>query len=126
MTDAKKPMQSQEPPQSLPQDKDLAADEPLNVETPQEKLKRIEREGELNKVPPEPDNKIGPDTTGVGQPTAQPVKQGQSLPPTAIPVEKKFEGKSDQFYDPMDTERAINKKERAARGGEKADFDERD
>lgn len=107
------------PPQALPQDKNLEASQP--PETPAEKLKRLEREAELNKVPPEPPTKTGPDTTGVGQPSAQPVHQGQSLPPSAVPVEKSFEGRANQFYDPAETERAIGKKDRADRGGQKTD-----
>ena len=114
-------MNSNNPPQSLPQDKDLEAKEPLDVETPDEKLKRIEREGEINKVTPDIPSNIGPDTTGVGQPTIQPVSQGQSLPQSAIPVENKFE-KSDTFYDPNAAEVASSNKDKALRGGQKADF----
>jgi hypothetical protein len=124
MTNAKNPMGSvpvapKQEVQSLPQDNDLQTSNP---ETPAEKLKRLQREGELNKVPPEPDTNIGPDTTGVGQPSAQAVNQGQSLPAASVPVEKKLEGKAEQFYDPMDTERAKSKKDRTDRGGQKADF----
>ena len=105
-------------PQSLPSDDDLKAS-PGGLRDPDEKLKRIEREGEVNKVVPEPETHTGSDTVGVGQPTLQPVSQGQSLPQSALPVDKKFEGKSDQFYNPMDSERAVNKKERSNNGAKK-------
>lgn len=113
--------QPEEAPQSLPQYDDLKDDVP-GVETPEEKLKRIMREGEINKVNPEVPNTVGPDTVGVGQPTAQPVNQGQSLPATALPVDKKFEGTTKQFYDPNAGEVATNKKNKAKRGGKKAEF----
>lgn len=109
-----------DPTQSLPQDEDLEVNQ--SPETPAEKLKRLEREAELNKAPPEPPTNIGPDTTGVGQPSSQPLNQGQSLPPSAVPVEKNFEGQANQFYDPAGTERAVNKKDRADRGGQKTDI----
>ena len=105
-------------PQSLPTDDDLMVP-PDGLQDPDEKLKRIEREGEINKVSPEPETNTGPDTVGVGQPVLQPVNQGQSLPQAALPVENKFEGKSEQFYDQMDTERAATKKERAQNGAKK-------
>lgn len=112
----------QEGPQSLPQEENLQIPDNDGLVDPDDKMKRIEREGEINKVTPEPENNIGPDTTGVGQPSLQPVNQGQSLPQSAVPVEKKFEGKSDQFYDPNASETAVANKDRAARGGQKADF----
>lgn len=84
-----------------------------------QELKRLQDEAELNKVPPAPENTVGKDTTGVGQPSLQPVNQGQSLPQSAVPVDKKFE--KDQFHDPMKTEAGIAEKDRANRGGEKAD-----
>ena len=111
-----------QPPQALPQDKALEAEEPLNVETEAERMKRLERESELNKVPPDVPSNIGPDTTGVGQPLAQPVNQGQSLPATAVPVEKKFEGTAEQFYDPQEAERAATDSTVAKSGGKKANF----
>ena len=112
----------QEQPQSLPQEDDLQVPDNQGLVDPDDKLKRIEREGEINKVTPEPENNIGPDTTGVGQPSLQPVSQGQPLPQSAVPVEKKFEGKAEQFYDPNATEFAIANKDRAERGGQKAGF----
>jgi hypothetical protein len=104
-------------PQSLPADNDL--DSPGGLRDPDEKMKRIEREGEINRVAPEPETHTGVNTVGVGQPGAQAVHQGQSLPPAALPVEKKFEGKAEQFYDPMDAERATHKKHSAERGATK-------
>lgn len=114
-------MNSNNPPQSLPQDDDLKAPD-QGLPNPDDHMKRIEREGELNKVPTTPETITGPDTTGVGQPTVQAVNQGQSLPAAALPVENKFEGKSNQFYDPNATEAAIQQKDRATRGGQKTDF----
>lgn len=111
-----------EGPQSLPQENDLQVPDNEGLVDPDDKMKRIEREGEINKVTPEPENNIGPDTTGVGQPSLQPVNQGQSLPQSVVPVEKKFEGKSDQFYDPNEAEQAIRSKERAQNGGQKTGF----
>lgn len=94
---------------------------PPEVETPDEKLKREQEERDIQKVSPEIPTNIGPDTTGVGQPTAQVVNQGQSLPPTAIPVERVFEGGNAKFYDPMQSEREVAKKEQANRGAKKTD-----
>lgn len=105
--------------ESLPKDHDLDTTDPMGLTDPDEKMKRLEREAELNKVRPEPENNIGPDTVGVGQPTLQPVNQGGSLPQSAIPVEKRFEGQKEDFYDPHEAERAARKAERAARGGKK-------
>lgn len=85
-----------------------------------DKLKRQQDEADIKKVLPEPETEIGKDTVGVGQPDAQAVSQGQSLPQSAIPVEKKFE--KDQFYDPNKTEVAIDKKDRIERGGAKTDL----
>lgn len=110
-----------EGPQSLPQDDDLAIDPSQGLNDPDEKLKRIQREGEINKVAPTPENNIGPDTTGVGQPKVQPVNQGQSLPQSAIPVDNKFDGKTEKFYDPNAAEVANHIKDRALRGGKKTD-----
>ena len=93
---------------------------PASTETEEEKLDRLERESEINKVAPKPETNLGKDTTGVGQPGLQPAQQGGSLPAVAIPVEKKFE--KDQFYDPKATETAISEKDQANRGGQKADF----
>lgn len=107
-------------PQSLPQE-DLLASPDQGLTDPDEHMKRIQREGEINKVSPEPNNNIGPDTTGVGQPIAQPVNQGQSLPQSVIPVENKFDGKTEQFYDPNANERANQLKDRAARGAVKTE-----
>jgi len=109
-------------PQSLPQEEVLGVPDNEGLIDPDDKMKRIEREGEVNKVTPEPQNHIGPDTTGVGQPVAQPVNQGQSLPQSSIPVEKKFEGRADQFYDPNASETASANKERAERGAKKTDI----
>jgi hypothetical protein len=103
-------------PQSLPVDDRIP---PGGLKDPDEKMKRIEREGEINKVAPEPETHTGVSTTGVGQPAAQAVHQGQSLPQAALPVEKKFEGKAEQFYDPMDAERAVHRKDSSARGATK-------
>ena len=108
-------------PQSLPQEEVLENPDAPGLTDPDEHMKRIQREGEINKVSPLPENNIGPDTTGVGQPTVQPVNQGQSLPQSAIPVENKFEGKAEQFYDPNATEVANHHKDRALRGGKKTD-----
>jgi hypothetical protein len=108
-----------EGPQSLPHEDVLDVDQAQGLNDPDEKLKRIEREGEINKVNPEPENNIGPDTTGVGQPSLQPVNQGQSLPQSAVPVEKKFEGTAEQFYDPNAAEVATHKKEVANSGAKK-------
>lgn len=108
-------------PQSLPTDDDLKLP-PEGLNDPGEKLKRLERESEINKVNPEPETHTGPATVGVGQPTLQPINQGQSLPQSALPVENKFEGKSEQFYDPMASERAINKKDRTAVGAKKTNL----
>jgi len=93
---------------------------PASTETEEEKLARMERESEINKVAPEPETNLGKDTTGVGQPGLQAANQGQSLPPAAIPVEKKFE--TDQFHNPQATENAVAEKDQANRGGKKADF----
>lgn len=108
-------------PQSLPQEDNLGQPD-QGLTDPDEHMKRIQREGEINKVSPSPETNIGPDTTGVGQPTIQPVSQGQSLPQSAIPVENKFEGKAEQFYDPNAAEAATHQKDRANRGGQKAEF----
>ncbi|WP_407304113.1 hypothetical protein [Acinetobacter sp.] len=108
--------------QSLPQEDALQIPDNQGLVDPSDKMKRIEREGEINKVTPQPENTVGPDTTGVGQPVAQAVNQGQSLPQAALPVEKKFEGRSDQFYDPNAAETAEAAKARAARGGQKTDL----
>lgn len=108
-------------PQSLPTENVLDVDQARGLNDPDEKLKRIEREGEINKVAPTPENNIGPDTTGVGQPSLQPVNQGQSLPQSAIPVEKKFEGTSNQFYDPNAEEVAERKKSTAQNGAKKTE-----
>lgn len=102
-------------PQSLPQE-DLLASPDQGLTNPDEHMKRIQREAEINKVAPEPENTIGPDTTGVGQTVLQPVNQGQSLPQSAIPVDDKFDGKTEQFYDPNEAERATMLKDRASRG----------
>jgi hypothetical protein len=83
---------------------------------------RIEREAEINKVPPKPETNTGPDTTGVGQPTAQAVNQGQSLPAASIPVNTDLSTDQGKFHDPMVTERAALEKDKAERGGQKADF----
>lgn len=107
-------------PQSLPQEELLSSPD-QGLTDPDEHMKRIEREGEINKVAPEPPNNIGPDTTGVGQPTAQPVNQGQSLPQSSLPVDNKFDGKTAEFYDPNATEVAKQLKDRAARGGMKTE-----
>lgn len=107
-------------PQSLPQEEVLASPD-LGLTDPDEHMKRIQREGEINKVAPQPENNIGPNTTGVGSPTVQPVNQGQSLPQSAIPVENKFDGKTEQFYDPNATERANSLKDRARSGAVKTD-----
>lgn len=95
---------------------------PMDVETEEEKLKRMAQEAEINKVPPQPGANIGPDTTGVGQPTSQAVPQGQSLPAAQVSVKPKLEGNVDNFYDPMADERAADKKARSDTGGKKADF----
>ena len=108
-------------PQSLPQEDALSVNQPQGLNDPDEKLKRIVREGEINKVSPEPEVNIGPDTVGVGMPTTQPVTQGQSLPQSAIPVENKFEGKSNQFYDPNAEEIAQRKKSTANNGAKKTE-----
>lgn len=107
-----------EGPQALPTEDILNI--PAEIETEEQKLERLKREAEINKVPPQPENNVGPATTGVGQPDLQPVQQGNSLPPVATPVSKRFE--TAQFYDPLETERAILQKDRAERGGQKADF----
>ena len=109
-------------PQSLPTEDALNSTDPMGIQDPDEKMKRLERETEINTVNPKPETNTGPDTVGVGQPPLQPVNQGQSLPQSAIPVEKKFEGKTDQFYDPMEAERAAGKKNRSDTGGQKANF----
>lgn len=98
--------------QSLPQDDKLASTD---------SMERMERESEVNKVNPKPETHVGPDTVGVGQPPLQAVNQGQSLPQSALTVEKKFEGKSEQFYDPYKAERALQKKDRTNAGGTKTD-----
>jgi len=108
-------------PSALPQDEDLKAPD-QGLPNPDDHMKRIEREGELNKVPTTPASNTGPDTTGKGQPTVQSVNQGSSLPAAAIPVENKFDGKTSQFYDPAASEHAAADKDRANRGGQKADF----
>lgn len=131
MTNSKRPDQAPVPheqakpmgpadgsPQALPTEDILNV--PASVESEEEKLKRMARETAINTSPPEPENVTGPDTTGVGQPSIQPVNQGQSLPQSAVPVEKKFE--KEQFHDPMATERAVVKKDIADRGGKKADL----
>lgn len=46
-------------------------------------------------------NSTGKDTVGVGQPTTQSVNQGNSLPPVAKPVERKFIDQPVDFYDPQ-------------------------
>lgn len=131
MTNSKQPAQAPVPkeqakpmgpadgsPQALPTESILNV--PASVETEAEKLKRLQREGEINRVPPQPETNLGKDTTGAGQPSLQPANQGQSLPTAAIPVEKKFE--KVVFHDPMTTERSIVKKDIAERGGKKAGF----
>jgi hypothetical protein len=115
-------MNSKNPPQSLPQEDALEVESTTGLPDPDDKMKRIEREGEINKVAPEPQTNTGPDTTGVGQPSAQAVNQGQSLPAAAVPVEKKFEGTAGTFYDPNAAEVAVVNKDRATRGGQKTDF----
>lgn len=105
-------------PQALPQDENLTT--PASQETEAEKIERLAREAKINKTPPDTNATIGPDTTGVGQPAAQPVNQGQSLPAAAVPVEKKFEGEVDKFYDPSEVERATAEKIIGSSGGKKA------
>lgn len=106
--------------QSLPQEEVLGQPD-QGLTSPDEHMKRIQREGEINKVTPQPPNNIGANTTGVGSPTAQPVNQGQSLPQSAIPVDNKFDGKTEQFYDPNAAERAVVNKDRAASGAVKTE-----
>jgi len=106
-------------PQSLPQEDVLTNPDTPGLSDPDEHMKRIQREGEINKVAPEPENHIGPDTTGVGQPTVQPINQGQSLPQSTIPVDNKFDGKTEQFYDPNAAEVAKHHKAVANNGGKK-------
>ena len=131
MTNSKRPAQAPVPneqakpmgpadgsPQALPTEDILNV--PASVETEAEKLKRMTREAEINKIAPQPETNLGKNTTGVGMPDFQPAHQGQSLPPAAVPVEKKFE--KDPFHDPMNTERAVVKKDLANSGGQKADF----
>lgn len=65
------------------------------------------------------DNNTGPDTTGVGQPTMQPINQGNSLPATAIPVERKFLDQH-SFYDPEADKQLSEAKNRNNVGGAKA------
>lgn len=107
-------------PQSLPQEEVLGQPD-QGLTSPDEHMKRIQREGEINKVAPQPPNNIGVNTTGVGSPTAQPVNQGQSLPQSTIPVDNKFDGKTEQFYDPNATERAVVQKERTSSGAAKTE-----
>jgi hypothetical protein len=107
-------------PQSLPQEELLSSPD-QGLTDPDEHMKRIQREGEINKVTPQPENNIGIDTTGVGSPTAQAVNQGQSLPQSAIPVDNKFDGKTEQFYDPNAAEVAKQRKEIANAGGQKTE-----
>lgn len=107
-------------PQSLPQEQVLGQPD-QGLTDPDEHMKRIQREGEINKVTPQPENNIGPDTTGVGTPATQAVNQGQSLPQAAIPVDNKFDGKTEQFYDPNAAERANQLKSRAQSGAVKTE-----
>ena len=72
----------------------------------------------LRNTQPVPEDNIGRDTVGQGQPNAQKVKQQESLPATNVPVEKNF-SKTGEFYDPMKDERALAKKDAGARGGNK-------
>jgi len=104
-------------PQALPTEEVLNV--PASTETEEEKLERLNREAEINKVAPEPVTNRGEDTVGVGQPSAQPVNQGQSLPAAAIPVERKFE--TGPFHDPMQAERGAAEKDQENRGEKKTD-----
>jgi hypothetical protein len=88
-------------------------------ETEEQKLKRLQEEADLKKIPAGADATIGSDTTGVGAPTLQPINQGQSLPQSAITVERKFE--KARFYDPRKTEALIREKEQLQDGAEKTD-----
>lgn len=108
-------------PQALPVEDDLNIGSG-GLFDPDEDMKRIQRETQINKVSPAPESNIGKETVGVGQPIAQPVNQGQSLPQSAIPVKQKFEGSGEEFYDPMDAERALNKQTHIQSGAQKTDF----
>ena len=76
----------------------------------------------IKTAPTQPDTSVGKDTVGVGQPTAQAVTQGGSLPPAPVPVERSFGGQpADQFYDPMDEERANRERDARNSGAPKTE-----
>jgi len=77
-----------------------------------------EKLNNIRNTQPAAEDTIGRDTVGQGQPTAQKVNQEESLPPSAVPVEKNF-AKTGEFFDPMKSERAIVGKDSANNGAEK-------
>jgi hypothetical protein len=79
-----------------------------------EKLKNIRN------TKPGDEDTVGKDTVGQGQPTQQKVRQEPSLPPVSVPVEKNFEN-IDEFYDPLETERAQADRDSQDRGSAKAE-----
>lgn len=61
---------------------------------------------------------VGRETVGQGRPTTQPTKNEESLPPTAVPVDRNFE-RTGEFYDPMKDEALVAKKRAADNGSKK-------
>lgn len=104
--------------QSLPTEPIL--DIPASTETEEQRLERLKREAEINKVPPDVDNGQVNDAP-LGNETGRVINQGHSLPQSVLPVDK-TNANAANLYDPTDTERAIARNERAERGGQKAEF----
>lgn len=94
---------------------------PQEVETEDEKLKRLNQEAELHKAAaPQTGNVIGPDSTGVGGGGLQQVHNGGSLPPTAVPVTDQLQ--TAQVYHPNDEANATVQRERDNTGAKKTDI----
>jgi hypothetical protein len=105
---------------SLPKDPDLEAVEPLEVETEDERLKRLEREGDINRLPPQPTPDDG--QKGVGDTTLQSVNQGQSLPAVAVGIKEDKKIDQSTIYDPLEAERQTAQRTRAQSGAKKTDI----
>lgn len=74
----------------------------------------------IRQTQPGEEHRVGRDSTGQGQPGFQKVKQEESLPATAVPVEKNFT-KTGEFVDPLASERIVADKNAASRGAAKTE-----
>lgn len=64
-------------------------------------------------------NSVGKDTVGVGQPTAQAINQGNSLPAIALPIGATQGVKTADLYDPKAAKDLAESKHRNETGGAK-------